>query len=155
MVLLWTPTQACAQTLSDYILTKAPCRLSFDDLILPFARPLHHKVTRCLTHHCVSSLHGLIRDRKYNCYLDSNLVLVLSICTSHSTDNSYIRSSFALFAASHLQGSRIEVFYWRSYSGFTIAHGLRMTRKKHNIPDIKRSGVLSIKIIFILFLELI
>jgi hypothetical protein len=34
---------------------------------------------------------------------------------------------FALSAASHLQESRTEVFYWRSYSGVTIAHGLQTT----------------------------
>ena len=38
------------------------------------------------------------------------------------------RLSFALSAASHLQVSRTEVFFWRSYSGFAITHGLRITK---------------------------
>ena len=61
-----------------------------------------------------------------------------------------IRLLFALFAASHLQGSRTEVFFWRSYSGFAITHGLQTTkivdRGRIELPSLrcKRSIIPSI-----------
>ena len=39
-----------------------------------------------------------------------------------------IRLLFALSAASHLQLLEVEVFFWRSYSGFAITHGLQTTK---------------------------
>ena len=102
MVLLWMPASGFVSTRLLDTLTSAPKKRSsrhsshritamgiatlttFSTLLT-----LHHKVSSCLTHHCVSSLRTHQRQK---------------------------RLLFALFATSHLQGSRTEVFYWRSYS---------------------------------------
>ena len=74
---------------------------------------LHHKVSCCLTLHSVSSLR------------------------THQRQN---RLSFALFAASHLQGSRIEVFYWHSYSGFTFCPWLTNDKKETQYTNRRALG---------------